>query len=205
RTLTLRQVGPRPVHAYPATVMSYGESVAGWVAEHRAAAWIADAPKDARVARRDWWEARGYKSLIALPMVHGDTLIAVLTLVGKAPFPVRHREMLELFAAQAAVAITNARLYADSNARREAAGALATRTACATPDVIADPRLAYTPETRAELAERTHRAMLAVPLIVTGRALGALIVGDATGRRFTPEEIARAEAFADQAALALEN
>src|SRR5207237_658494 len=58
---------------------------------------------------------------------------------------------------------------------------------------------------RAELAERTHRAMLAVPLIVTGRALGALIVGDATGRRFTPEEIARAEAFADQAALALEN
>ena len=279
RTLTLRQVGPRPVHAYPATVMSYGESVAGWVAEHREAAWIADAPKDARVARRDWWEARGYKSLIALPMVHGDTLIAVLTLVGKAPFPVRHREMLELFAAQAAVAITNARLYADSNARREAAEALAevgrlllqtldptivarritehvcrlldarsaavyrpdadsgmlvadtvfetdrpfvwqrrldrgtgvagralaTRTACATPDVIADPRLAYTPETRAELAERTHRAMLAVPLIVTGRALGALIVGDATGRRFTPEEIARAEAFADQAALALEN
>src|SRR5207249_1401511 len=79
------------------------------------------------------------------------------------------------------------------------------RTACATPDVIADPRLAYPPETRAELAGRTHRAMLAVPLVVTGRALGALIVGDATGRRFTPEEIARAEAFADQAALALEN
>src|SRR6266481_526666 len=52
-------------------------------------------------------------------------LIAVLALVGKARFPVRHREMLELFAAQAAVAIVNARLYADSNARREAAEALA--------------------------------------------------------------------------------
>jgi GAF domain-containing protein len=105
--------------------MSYGESAAGWVAEHREAAWIADALKDPRVARRDWFEARGYRSLIALPMVHGDTLIAVLALVGKAPFPARHREMLELFAAQAAVAITNARLYADSNARRQAAEALA--------------------------------------------------------------------------------
>src|SRR5207237_10707369 len=102
-----------------------GEGVAAWVAAHRAGDGIADAPNDPRTARRDWWEARGYKSLIALPMAHGDTLIAVLTLVGKAPFPVRHREMLELFAAQAAVAITNARLYADSNARREAAEALA--------------------------------------------------------------------------------
>ena len=279
RTLTLRQVGPRPVHGYPADVIQYGESVAGWVAERREAAWVTDTLKDPRVTRREWWKASGYKSLIALPIVHGDTLIAVLALVGKARFPVRHREMLELFAAQAAVAITNARLYADSNARREAAEALAevgrllsqtldpaivarritehvcrlldarsaavyrpehdsgmlvadtvfetdrpfvwqrrldrgtgvagmalaTRAACATPDVIADARLSYTPETRAGLGGREHRAMLAVPLIVTDRALGALIVGDATGRRFTAEEIARAEAFADQAALALEN
>jgi len=249
------------------------------VAEHREAAWVADALKDPRLTRRGWWKTTGFKSLIALPILHGDTLIAVLALVGKARFPVRHREMLELFAAQAAVAIVNARLYADSNARREAAEALAevgrllsqtldpvivarritehvcrlldarsaavyrpehdtgmlvvdtvfetdrpfvwqprldrgtgvaglalaTRAACATPDVVADPRLTYTPETRAELAARTHRAMLAVPLLVTGRALGALIVGDQTGRRFTADEIARAEAFADQAAVALEN
>src|SRR5207244_2687713 len=148
-----------------------------------------DALKDRRTARTEWWKANGFRSLIAVPLVHGDTLIAVLALVGRARFPVRHREMLELFAAQGAVAIANARLYADSNARR----------------VAADARLTYTPETRAELEAREHRAMLAVPLLVTGRALGALIVGDQTGRRFTAEEIARAEAFADQAALALEN
>jgi len=280
RTLTLHEVGRQPTRpSYPVGVMPYGESVVGWVAERREAAWVADALKDPRLTRRGWWKTTGFKSLIALPILHGDTLIAVLALVGKARFPVRHREMLELFAAQAAVAIVNARLYADSNARREAAEALAevgrllsqtldpvivarritehvcrlldarsaavyrpehdtgmlvvdtvfetdrpfvwqprldrgtgvaglalaTRAACATPDVVADPRLTYTPETRAELAARTHRAMLAVPLLVTGRALGALIVGDQTGRRFTADEIARAEAFADQAALALEN
>jgi len=280
RTLTLREVGRSTEGmTYPVGVLRYGESVAGWVAERREAAWVADALKDHRIIRPDWWKANGFKSLIAVPIVYGDTLIAVLALVGKARFPVRHREMLELFAAQAAVAIANARLYADSNARREAAEALAevgrllsqtldpaivarritehvcrlldarsaaiyrperdtgmliadtvfetdrpfvwqtrldrgtgvaglalaTRAACATPDVLADPRLTYTPETRAELAAREHRAMLAVPLLVTGRALGALIVGDQTGRRFTADEIARAEAFADQAALALEN
>ena len=280
RTLTLREVGRRAAHiGYPVTVIPYGESVVGWVAERREAAWVADALKDRRTARTEWWKANGFRSLIAVPLVHGDTLIAVLALVGRARFPVRHREMLELFAAQGAVAIANARLHADSNARRVAAEALAevgrllsqtldpaivarritehvcrlldarsaaiyrperdsdtlaadtvfetdrpfvwqtrlergtgvaglalvSRAACATPDVAADPRLTYTPETRAELEAREHRAMLAVPLLVTGRVLGALIVGDATGRRFTAEEIARAEAFADQAALALEN
>src|SRR5438552_2449996 len=90
-----------------------------------AVAWLSDALQDPPSPRRGWWKTTGFKSLIALPIFHGDTLIAVLALVGKARFPVRHREMLELFAAQAAVAIVNARLYADSNARREAAEALA--------------------------------------------------------------------------------
>jgi PAS domain S-box-containing protein len=261
--------------------MAYGESIVGRVAERHEPVWVPDVSRDRRVARLEWWRANRFKSLIALPIVHGGTLLAVLALVGRARFPAarKHREMLELFAAQAAVAMGNARLYADSNARREAAEALAevgrllsqtldlaivarritehvcrlldarsaaiyrperdtgvlvadtvfetdrpfvwttrlergtgvaglalaTRAACATPDVAADPRLIYTPETRAQLESRTHRAMLAVPLLVTGRPLGALIVGDQTGRRFTAEEIARAEAFADQAALALEN
>ncbi|HEV8584136.1 MAG TPA: GAF domain-containing protein [Methylomirabilota bacterium] len=280
RTLTLREVGPRAARVtYPVKSMAYGESVVGWVAEHREAAWVADARRDRRVVRLEWWKSNGFKSLIALPIVHGPVLIAVLVLVGKKPFATRHREMLELFAAQAAVAIVNARLYADSNARREAAEALGevgrllsqtldptivarritehvcrlldarsaavyrperdtgvlvadtvfetdrpfeweprllpgtgvaglaleTRAAYATPDVVADRRLVYTPETRAHLEARTHRAMLCVPLLVTGRPLGALVVGDQTGRRFSREEIERAEAFADQAALALEN
>src|SRR5205823_13914007 len=107
RTLTLRQVGPRPVHAYPATVMSYGESVAGWVAEHREAAWIADAPKDARIARRDWWEGGGYKGLTPLPWVPGASLSRGLPLVAQPRFRVGLGRWVELLAVQGPVPITN--------------------------------------------------------------------------------------------------
>ncbi|GIX49678.1 MAG: hypothetical protein KatS3mg131_3889 [Candidatus Tectimicrobiota bacterium] len=43
-----------------------------------------------------------------------------------------------------------------------------------------------------------------MPLLVKGRVTGALGVGDAAGRTFTPEEMRLAVAFANQAALALE-
>src|SRR5439155_11296526 len=49
------------------------------------------------------------------------------------------------------------------------------------------------------------RSVLAVPLRVGERVIGALGVGDQVGRRFDDDEIRLAEAFADQAALALEN
>jgi GAF domain-containing protein/ActR/RegA family two-component response regulator len=73
------------------------------------------------------------------------------------------------------------------------------------PDVLADPRLVYRPETRLAIAQATHRALLAVPLLVQQRVFGVLAVGDTTGRVFTAEDIEVAEAFANQAALALEN
>src|SRR5437867_4794629 len=50
-----------------------------------------------------------------------------------------------------------------------------------------------------------HRSVLAVPLRVGERVIGALAVADEPGRRFGDDEIRLAEAFADQAALALEN
>jgi signal transduction histidine kinase len=46
---------------------------------------------------------------------------------------------------------------------------------------------------------------VAVPLLVTDQVIGALTVGDEIGRVFRPEEIELAQAFADQAAIALEN
>jgi GAF domain-containing protein len=128
RTLSLREVGRREARVhYAVTTMAYGESIVGRVAERHEPVWVPDVSRDRRVARLEWWRANRFKSLIALPIVHGGTLLAVLALVGRARFPAarKHREMLELFAAQAAVAMGNARLYADSNARREAAEALA--------------------------------------------------------------------------------
>jgi GAF domain-containing protein len=61
----------------------------------------------------------------------------------------------------------------------------------------------YTPEVRARIERGRTRAMLAVPLIVKGAVVGALSVGDRAGRTFDEREVRLAQAFADQAALAL--
>ncbi len=74
-----------------------------------------------------------------------------------------------------------------------------------TVDLLTDPRISLTPETRGRLEQASFRAVLAVPLVVQGRVLGALGVGDRAGRTWTPEEAHLAHAFADQAAISLEN
>jgi PAS domain S-box-containing protein len=68
-------------------------------------------------------------------------------------------------------------------------------------DRRAAPRLA-----RGSLPEgRPHRSVLAIPLIHQECVIGALAILDRPGRVFTQEEIRLAQAFADQAATALEN
>ena len=47
--------------------------------------------------------------------------------------------------------------------------------------------------------------MVAIPLLAHERVIGALVLTDHTGREFTPDELQALQAFADQAALALEN
>src|SRR5262249_37791743 len=50
-----------------------------------------------------------------------------------------------------------------------------------------------------------RRAVLAVPLIHKDLVVGTMSIVDRVGRVFTPDEIRLAQAFASQAALALEN
>ena len=83
--------------------------------------------------------------------------------------------------------------------------AVRTREAVVTPDVLADPRVTPSPEVRAALEENQFRAVLAVPLTVKDRVIGALAVADRTGHVFDPEASALARILADQAAVALEN
>jgi signal transduction histidine kinase len=82
--------------------------------------------------------------------------------------------------------------------------AVRNRRAIATQNILADPRLDLSPEMRARFA-LPARAILAVPLVVRETVIGVLVVSDREGRRFGDEEIRLAEAFADQAALALDN
>ncbi|MBI4589551.1 MAG: GAF domain-containing protein [Candidatus Rokubacteria bacterium] len=74
-----------------------------------------------------------------------------------------------------------------------------------TPNLLSDPRVILTPEWRARIEQATFRAALCVPLVAKDTVIGALGVGDREGRVFGKEEVRLAQAFADQAAMALEN
>jgi PAS domain S-box-containing protein len=83
--------------------------------------------------------------------------------------------------------------------------AVGERRPVSTPNYLNDPRVAYTPELRARVATSSYLAVLAVPLMIEGRVVGAFAIRAREGRVFRDEEIRLAEAFAGQAAVALEN
>ena len=79
------------------------------------------------------------------------------------------------------------------------------RQPIATPNLLIDPRVTLPTELRTRITQGPYRSVLAVPLRVQDRVIGVLAVGDREGRIFTDDEIALAQAFADHAALVLEN
>ncbi len=79
------------------------------------------------------------------------------------------------------------------------------RRAVGSADLLADPRVLVTPDLRSRAEAPGFGAILAVPLLVQGRVLGALGVFDHVGRVFDAEDMQIAQAFADQAAIAIEN
>jgi signal transduction histidine kinase len=83
--------------------------------------------------------------------------------------------------------------------------AIATEAPFQSPDVLADPSITLPDEVRQRILAAGTRAYLSVPLRAHGVLIGVLTVGDVAGRVFTREEIALLQAFADQAALALDN
>jgi len=77
--------------------------------------------------------------------------------------------------------------------------------AIVTPDVLDDARIQVTADFRSRVEKAGIQAVLAVPLLVQGRVIGALGVGDRAGRDFDADDVRTAEAFTDQAAIAIEN
>jgi PAS domain S-box-containing protein len=74
-----------------------------------------------------------------------------------------------------------------------------------TDDVFGDPRLALAHDVRRGMREAGDRVVLAAPLRHQGKVVGALSIADGPGRRFAEAEAEALQAFADHAALALEN
>jgi sigma-B regulation protein RsbU (phosphoserine phosphatase) len=91
------------------------QGVAGWVMKNRKPALVNDVQKDDRFyAQID--RASGYKtnSMLAVPLDSRGRVIGVVEMINKrdgAGFTERDQEIASAFAAQAAVAIENARLY----------------------------------------------------------------------------------------------
>ena len=74
-----------------------------------------------------------------------------------------------------------------------------------TPNVLNDARVTLQTDSRVMIERAPYRSVLAVPLVVHGKVIGALSVGAAEGRMFTEAEVTVVHAFADQAAIAIEN
>ena len=91
------------------------QGVAGWVLKNKKPALVSDVQKDERFyAQID--RASGYKtkSMLAVPLDIRGRIIGVVELINKrdgSGFTERDQEIASAFAAQAAVAIENARLY----------------------------------------------------------------------------------------------
>ena len=265
----------------PRPVLAYSEGAVGWVARHRTPLVVDDVAGDPRVVNTEWWVRWGIRALSVHPVVAGEELLAILVLSDAQPvrFAPHTQDTIELFTAQAAVAIQNARLYREAKRRRDVAEALArvgreltetlavdrieeivtrgmvqlldvrggavyryvpedgtlvsstsygldadavrglvlrpgegglglavqTRKLVVSSNILSDPGIFVSPEARARVEPRGFRAIMAAPLLARDRVLGGIVVGAEAGRDFSADEMQVFQAFADQAALALEN
>jgi len=262
-------------------VLPFGEGLTDVVGTTQRALVVTDILADPRAGGKEWYAARGLRAYYGIPIQAGPHLLGVLNVyLPEATLPTAaEREVLDLLVSQTAVAIGNARMFANSDAGRRAAEALASvgrllsetldadavgqriadgvlpllrarssilfrldgeaddpvavalagtiadrlasgiafprnrgalglalreRRPVFSSDVYADPEIADAPGLRVRV-DPEDRAVLAVPLLVRNRVIGALFVRDRTGRVFSEEDVRLARAFADQAAVAFEN
>jgi len=282
RTLTFMAHSDSEIaRAFSRTVVSYDEGNVGEIARTHRPVIIDDVAADPRMLAPEWWRANGLKAFAGFPVVADGELLAILSLGHTQPpsFEGSMRDVVDMFMAQAAIAVRNARLYREAARRRDVAEALArlgrglsatldaeriadlvvkgtvellgARGAAVyrydpadgllhtimsqgpggmagrllavrpgegivgravsegrlvmTTDVLNDPRVPMSDALRAEIERLGHRVAVGVPLLGTHGPVGALVVRFEFGRALGAEETQALQAFADQAALALEN
>ena len=117
RTLESRAFSdPRLGADCPIKIVPFSEGGLGWVAMHRRPLHVADVFTDERFMALDWWRAHGLRSFLAVPMVFEGALLGVLALSSSQPlnFGPDEQYLLNSLAAQAAIALNNARLFKES-------------------------------------------------------------------------------------------
>jgi PAS domain S-box-containing protein len=93
-----------------------GDSLSGWVAQHGRPLAVPDLKKDPRAKFADLTERYGYRSYLCVPLRRGAECIGTLEVVTRESrrFRQEEQELMAAFADQAAVAIENARLFAEA-------------------------------------------------------------------------------------------
>jgi signal transduction histidine kinase len=111
---------------HPLDWLPYTRGAVGWIATHRLPLDIPDVFADDRIIARDWFWTHGLTSILGVPVGQDDVLQAVLVLYGRQPFAlaVEDQDVLESLVTQAAIAMKNARLYAEAQTRGERLAAL---------------------------------------------------------------------------------
>src|SRR5262245_38920318 len=110
---------PEVVKAFLA--LRVGESLSGLVAKEGRALAVEEMDEDPRAKFAGITSRYGYHSFLCVPLKHGSDVLGTLEVVTKEPrrFGLEEQELMAAFAAQAAVAIANARLF--DQARRHVA------------------------------------------------------------------------------------
>jgi GAF domain-containing protein/ActR/RegA family two-component response regulator len=116
RSITL---GPLEVDAALPREVGPGQGLAGWVALHRRPILWADMERDARAVFRTLMIGQQLRFALAYPIAIGDRLLGVFTLARATPAreSAESAAILASLAAQAAVALDHARLYAETTRR----------------------------------------------------------------------------------------
>ncbi|MBI4414218.1 MAG: GAF domain-containing protein [candidate division NC10 bacterium] len=93
-----------------------GEGLTGVVVKSGRPEVVLDLRGDPRFVNRAWAESEGLVSFAGLPLLAGDRLVGVLGLFTRSPrtFTPEETSLLGTFAAQAAIALENARRFAES-------------------------------------------------------------------------------------------
>ena len=96
-----------------------GQGIVGWVMEHLTPLLIPDLPVDPRLKERQWAQAEGLVSLVAVPLLLDDAPVGVLVGLSRQrrEFTTEEVALVQALATSAAVAIRNARLYEETQRR----------------------------------------------------------------------------------------
>src|SRR4029077_15626598 len=109
-----------------AAVIPFGQGITDAVAQSGRPMLLSDVVDDPRLVSPMWREEPDLKVYYGVPISAGGELMGVLSvgLADREAPTAEEREIVDLLASHAAVAIGNARLFAESETRRRAAEAL---------------------------------------------------------------------------------